>query len=174
MNVLTDSSFGIAVSYLLPGFTLLATAGVVSPTIRAWLGASPADAPTVGGFLYATLASLSLGLICSTVRWLVLDSLHHATGIRSRSVDFSRLQEHVTAFRVLVADYYVYYKFHGNMLIALAIAYSVWRWNVTGHAPFNGFDLLFVAIEVVLYAGSRDTLAKYYDRRSQLLSSRKR
>lgn len=169
MNALTDSSFRLTASYLLPGFILLESIGFVSPTVRTWLATSSEGAPTAGGFVYATLGSLALGLILSTVRWLLIDSLHHATGIRPPVRDYSKLQDQVAAFNVLVTDHYSYYKFHANMLIALALGFPIWRLYTDG-PPFPSFrDALFVVLEIILFVGSRDTLWNYYSRLRQVL-----
>ena len=124
MNVLTDSSFGLTIAYLLPGFTSLWGLAVLSPTIRSWLGTPSSDAPSLGGFLYVTVASLTAGLILSTLRWLILDWLHTSTGLKPPRRDFSRLQEQGAAFSILVADLYRYYQFYGNMMFAVAFTYG--------------------------------------------------
>jgi hypothetical protein len=81
VQVLTDSSFGLTIAYLLPGFTTLCGVAVVSPTVRVWLGATATDSPTLGGFLYVTVGSLTAGLFLSTLRWLILDTVHHWSGV---------------------------------------------------------------------------------------------
>lgn len=171
VNVLTDSSFGLTIAYLLPGFTSLWGLAALSPTIRAWLGTPSADAPSLGGFLYVTVASLTAGLILSTLRWLVLDSVHHATGLKPPKRDFSRLQERGAAFSTLVSDLYRYYQFYGNMSFAIAVTYVLWRGQ--GILPIDELwsDVLFILLELLLLAGSRDTLRKYYERSKQVLAT---
>ena len=55
-----------------------------------------------GGFLYITIASVSAGLIVSTVRWAVVDALHALTGIRQPSWDFASLRDNVAAYDKLI------------------------------------------------------------------------
>jgi hypothetical protein len=170
VNVLTESSFGLTIAYLLPGFVSLWGLSLVSPTVRAWLGSSSLNAPTLGGFLYVTIGSLTAGLILSTVRWLLLDSLHHATGLKQPQRDFSRLQEQILAFSTVVADHYRYYQFYGNMLFAAGFSYILWL----TYRPAEGLHAIpllgFLLLEGILFLGSRDTLHKYYDRLRQILA----
>src|SRR5690349_20986113 len=91
-------NFGLLIAFLLPGFVALWGVGYVSEVVRFWFGDSPDNAPSVGGFLYVTLASIVAGLTVSTVRWIVIDTFHHLTGIAPPAWDFSRLQESVAAF----------------------------------------------------------------------------
>ncbi|MEZ6146946.1 MAG: hypothetical protein R3B91_16325 [Planctomycetaceae bacterium] len=54
-----------------------------SQTLQGWLGQSSGELPTVGGFLYVTLGSIAYaGMMASTLRWLLIDTLHHWTGLR--------------------------------------------------------------------------------------------
>ena len=73
--------------------------------------------------MYVTLASLGAGLTVSAIRWALLDSLHHATGIEPPQWDFACLDERLQGFLALVENHYRYYQFYGNMFIAVAIAY---------------------------------------------------
>ena len=72
--------------------------------LRVWIAGESGSGQTVGGFLYVTLASAAAGLMTSTVRWALIDTIHHWTGLKEPSWDFSRLQEHVAAFKLLHAN----------------------------------------------------------------------
>ena len=170
MNQVTSPTFGLVIAYLIPGF--LALSGLVPhlPTIEAWFGAPPAELPTVGGFLYVTIASVTVGLTVSTVRWLVLDYVHAQTGLRAPPLDFSRLQDNIDAFHAAVDYHYRYYQFYGNSIIALLVI-SAGRWPpwglLAGLPPcLVGFGLLFLL--VLFFCASRDALLKYYARLSVL------
>jgi hypothetical protein len=153
---------------MLPGFVALWGVSGLSRTISGWLTTGPA-VPTVGGFLYVTLASLGAGMVISTARWVLIDTLHHWTGIRPPAWDFARLPTKLDAFQLLVESHYRHYQFHANSLVALAFDYVIWR--ASGRMPGIGFtDLAFLAVGLLLLAGSRDTLRKYYRRAEALLN----
>ena len=81
MKEVSTSNFGLLIAFVLPGFTALWGAAYISPVLRSWLVGSGMTGPTVGGFLYVTLASVAAGLTVSTVRWAVIDTIHHWTGL---------------------------------------------------------------------------------------------
>lgn len=167
------NDFGLLIAYVIPGFAVLWGFSYFSPAIRTWIGQSPADTPTIAGFLYMTIAAIACGLTVSTVRWLLVDSLHHRTGIRPPDWDFMHLKEGVAAFGLLIEIHYRYYQFYANMLVALVWVYVARRlsfgfWT----AGMDASDLGFLLLAVVLFLGSRDTLQKYYRRGGQLLANR--
>jgi len=166
----STKNFGLLIAYLLPGFTTLWGLSYASDTIRLWLGNSPTSARTVDGFLYVTLASIAMGLTASTVRWLVLDTVHHWTGVPRPRWDFSRLQQNVAAYDVIVEHKYRYYQFHGNMLISLVVVYLTRRLSLGFWSASIGFvDLGYLLLGVIFFAGSRDTYHKYILRGNMLL-----
>lgn len=171
MNLLAGSQFGILIAYLIPGFTILLTASRHSSTISIWLGTFSPDPATVGGFLYVTLAAVAAGMIASTIRWLILDSMHHCTGICRPDFNFSDLHDKIDAFEYLVEVHYRFYQFYGNGLIAVLGCYADLRLS-PGSPPWGLLDAATVVVSTVLLAGSRDTLERYYDRVGQLLRAR--
>lgn len=168
-------NFGLIVAYLVPGFVVLWGAAYHSPTIRSWLLASPQQAPTVGGLVYATLASLAAGMIVSAFRWALIDTVHHRTGIRMPAWDFSLLHEKLDAYQLLVEFHYRYYQFFANILIASVFSYLAYRCAPEGsQAPWTALDIGFAVVCVVLFFTSRDALQKYYRRAGELLSTNER
>ena len=167
------TNFGLVIAFLLPGFVALWGVGYAFEPVRSWFGTSADNAPTVGGFLYVTLASVVAGLTVSTVRWLAIDTLHHYTGVALPAWDFSRLQENVAAFDVLVDIHYRFYLFYANMLIA--IVFTTLMRHLTASTSFLSLDqtdAVAVALALVFFAGSRDTLSKYYRRGEAILAQR--
>jgi len=160
MREVTGQNFGLLIAYILPGFIVLWGLSHVSTTIAGWLG-STADDPTVGGFLYVTLASVGAGLTVSTLRWLLIDSLHHHTGLQQPAWDFSRLADRTAAFDVLIEIHYRYYQAYANTVIGLPLAFSI-RWAVHGFDSWEA--LLVLSVGLLFLAASRDTLQKYYQR----------
>lgn len=123
--------------------------------------------PTIGGFLCLTIIATGLGVLCGTLRWLLIDTIHHRTGLRPARWDFSRFHELQTGYDRLTSLHYDFYQFHANGIIAVVGAYSVQR--VAGSGLGVMTDVVAVALLIVLFLGSRDTLRKYYSRLNQLL-----
>ena len=161
MKYPSEQSFGLVIAYLIPGFTALWGLSYFSDPVSSWL--SPAtNSPSVGGFLFGTIASLGAGLTVSAVRWLVVDRIHELTGLRRPSWSMSELQANIDAFKQIVQDRYRYYQFYANMLVAIPIALGA-RKVATGIWLEPALDASVVATMLVLYLASRDTLEKYYD-----------
>lgn len=173
MKDVSPGNFGVLIAFVLPGFVVLWGVSYFSATVRLWLSGA-GTTPTIGGFMFGTLASVAAGVTVSTVRWLVIDKIHYWTGIRQPHWNFSRLGQNVDAYNVLNDIHYKFYQFHANGLIALLFVYVARR---THHgiftAPFGWFDLGFALLSLVLFVGSRDTLHKYHMRVSQLLGTAK-
>jgi hypothetical protein len=172
MSTLSSHNFGLIIAYLLPGFVALWGVSYFSPAVESWIAASQQNAPTVAGFMYVTLASLAAGVTVSAVRWVLIDQLHHATGIVPPVWKFANLEDKLQGYLTLIENHYRYYQFYANMFIAAGFSCAVrclceGRKASLGVVPLAGF----IALEAVLFAGSRDTLRKYYLRTQQLLSS---
>lgn len=165
MKDVTNANFGLLIAYLLPGFVTLWGISSYSATVRSWLNGPSEGSPTVGGFLYVTLAAVAAGLFVSTIRWVVVDTLHHRTGISEAQWDFTALNKSLPAFELVIANHYRYYQFAANMLVATGFAFISSAW---AHPPHGGRAVvyvgLFVFVESVLWIGSRDSLQKYYAR----------
>jgi hypothetical protein len=157
----TESSFnnfGLLIAYVLPGFTALQGLPFLAAD-------SAAGEATLPGLVSGTLAAVAAGLTVSAVRWLVVDTLHHHTGLRPPAWDFARLEKNAAAYQFLVQIHYWYYKFYANMVVALA-----WAAGRGGHAlDRSGVPYWFLA--ALFLWGSRDALRKYYDRAGRLLES---
>jgi hypothetical protein len=165
----TTSHFGLTIAYVVPGFITLVALSHFSPSVRAWLLPQSGSSPTVGGFLYSTLASFTSGLTLSTVRWFVLDRVHHRTGLPRPKWDFSRLQDNIDAFELAIEYHYRYYQFYGNTLVALLFVIAFPQ-ALAGFIPGNVWihRLLLSALAGLFFLASRDALWKYYGRSSAL------
>jgi hypothetical protein len=172
MNTLSNENFGLVIAYILPGFVALWGVSFFSPTVESWITVSQQGAPTVAGFMYVTLASIGTGLTVSGVRWLIIDSIHHVTGLVRPAWKFVNLDDKLKGFITLNEAHYRYYQFFSGMFVAVAFTYSAWLvWNGKGLRAVGWANLHFVVLETVLFANSRDTLAKYYSRVAQLLGT---
>lgn len=112
IHSVTNDTFGPLIAYLVPGATALFGLSPFIPAVQSWFASTPGDAPTIGGFLYLTVASLAMGMTVSAVRWVVVDTLHARTGLRSPPLDFSRLGPNVAAMQLLIEIHYRHYQFY--------------------------------------------------------------
>src|SRR6185437_14063090 len=144
------------IAYILPGGVCLLGFSGISEPVRSWIVAAPAQGPTFGGFLYLTLAALAAGLTVSAVRWLLLDSLHHLTGVRRPRFDDAKLPDRLEAFNYIVENHYRYYQFYSNTLLAVVLAYVARRLGVSSAPDFRvSYDIGICVLCGVLFFGSR-------------------
>ncbi len=163
-------NFGLLIAYVIPGFIALWGLSFTSEPVRVWLEGSTAAGPTFGGAVYVLLASIACGLVANALRWVLLDSIHHRTGLPHPDWDDSRLQEHLEAFDYLVENHYRYYQFYGASLVATLVAYAAWR--LSGARGVSGFAELAVSVLTWVYlVSSRDALSKYYSGTALLLGT---
>lgn len=171
MSDVSRANFGPLVAYLVPGATVLLGFSQFSPVLQSWFAATATDVPTIGGFLYLTVASIAAGMTVNAIRWVTMDTVHRLTGIGLPALDFSRLGPNVEAFSLLIEIHYHHYQFHANMVVATAIAYICYRVRQGVFSPVGLVDVGFIVLEAIFFAMSRDTLRKYYTRSAQLLSA---
>jgi len=172
---ITSRNFGLLIAYVLPGSVALWACSFLSPSLRQWLVTSSMQpgGVTVGGFLYLTLASVASGLTVSTIRWLVVDRIHQLTGIGRPEWDDSKLQEKLDAFDALIENHYRYYQFYANMLVSMMLLVLNYHLSlVTAPVMPEWFDEVMAMVATLFWAGSRDTLRRYYNRAYILLGCR--
>ncbi len=175
MRELRRDNFGLLIAYILPGSVALWGAAYHVEAVALWLRAAPREAPSIGGFLYATLASTALGLVISAVRWALVDRVLARAGVRQPDWDFERFAERLPAYEWLVANHYRYYQFYANLLVALAGAYASRLCAVPSVGAREALlAVAFGLTEAVLFAGAKDTLGKYYARTEALLARGRR
>jgi hypothetical protein len=169
MNETSSKQFGLIVAYLLPGFIALAGIAPLARTVRDWLRPTIQGDLGIGSTAYAVMAALTAGMIASCFRWLLIDHVHHWTGLPRPPLDSSPLAENLGAFNYLVESHYRYYQFYGNTLVAMVWTYSIHRWLRTSPLLGFGTDRGILILCAVLFAGSRDALTKYRYRSRQLV-----
>lgn len=174
MKDVSAQNFGYLIAFVLPGFLIVLSAAQVSPVVEHWLETGPkagSTALTVGGFLYVTLASVAAGIVASTLRWLVIDSLHHVTGIPPPAWEDGRLQEKLDAFEALVSAHYRWYQHYANSLVSIGVFLAA-RHAVNGGRGLERVDIVLGGVTILYWLGSRDTLRRYYARATRLLGER--
>lgn len=154
MNTVSDRNFGLLIAYLVPGFTALWGVSYFSETLSTWLNGSTADGPTIGGFLDVTLAAVASGMTVSTIRRALIDTLHHATGIKKPDWDFAKLQQHCDAYDRLETNHYRFYQFYAAMVISLFLCWGSWRISTGLLQLPNLTDLAFIVLIAIFFAGS--------------------
>jgi len=160
MSPLSSENFGLIIAYILPGFVALWGVSYFSPTVESWIVASQEGAPTIAGFMYVTLASLGMGLTVSGIRWAVIDSIHHLTGLTRPAWKFVNLDDKLQGFLTLNEAHYRFYQHYANTFVAVAFTYSAWLVSDGKGLRSAGWaNLHFAILEIVLFANSRDTLA---------------
>jgi hypothetical protein len=169
MTEVSIKQFGLLVAYVLPGFIGLAGLAPILPVISRWLFPSDHVGLDIAPPIYALMAATALGLILTAFRWMILDHALAWMGVKRPVWDDRQLSQELSGFDYLVQNHFRYYEFFGNVLIALVITYVLNR--VLGTLPFLGFgtDLGMLVLVLVLFAASRDTLAKYYTRTGRLI-----
>jgi len=168
MSALASENFGVVIAYIIPGTAVLYSFRGDSGLVDLWFAGNPVTSPTVAGFLFVSLAAVAVGLVLSTIRWLVLDTLHHHTGMPPPQRDFRILADRVEAFQTLVENRYRYYQFYGNSLVALLVILPGQLWaNRLNWSQIFGLAIL----GLILFLGSRSSLAGYYKESAQLLGS---
>lgn len=171
VHSVSNANFGPLIAYLVPGATVLAGFSHFSPLLQGWFARGTATTPTIGGFLYLTVASIAVGMTVSAVRWALLDTLHAHTKLPMPQLDFSRLGYNVEAYSLLIDIHYRHYLFYGNMCVATAVAYACYRMHSGSAWPLGWPDVAFAFLEVVFFLTSRDTLRRYFTRSKQLLGA---
>lgn len=169
MTGLSDQNFGIIIAYLLPGMIVLWGVSFQYETVAIWFyGDGTSEHSSIGGFLYSTVCSLLVGLFCTTLRWMIVDPIHHFSGIHRPTWNYAKLQANIEAYTRLEENHYRYYQFYANSLVAWFIAYGFWRFS-ENPVILGPHDIGFLFLSFVLFMGSRDTLLKYYNRVEFLL-----
>jgi hypothetical protein len=162
----TEKNFGVIIAFLIPGFLLLWGLSYSRTDLASWLlNMSNKDAPLIGSFLYATIASLALGLLASAVRAAVFDPfLYHITRLRSPNINAAKFKNKDTleAFNAAIENHYRYYQYYANSLVAIAIAAAYYLANKG--LPSTTITIFGIIIIVILGWVSREELRSFNER----------
>ncbi|MCA9041927.1 MAG: hypothetical protein KDA65_16350 [Planctomycetaceae bacterium] len=170
MKTISHQNFGILIAYILPGFVTLYGIGFLSVTVQGWLAVNPAEAPTIAGFLYVTVASLGIGVVLNTVRRHTLDLFHQWTGIRQANWNYKELQENIAAIEFIIANQFRFHQFHGNLFLALPVPFTAYAWSQSFESWW--WCGLFLIMEGIVFLGSRDCYRNYCRRLEEILGTR--
>ncbi len=165
-NSLND--FGLVIAYVIPGFAFLFGCSAYVHDLHALKQALDIGSLTVAALVILIILAVASGLLVQTIRWLLIDSIHHNSGIKPGSWDFKYLSEQMMAFERLTENHYRFYQFYSGMVVSL-----VWilgnRVSRVG-ALFESTNILLLGLSILMFLGSRDTLRKYYQRLNSILT----
>lgn len=170
----TRENFGYLIAYVIPGFVVVSIFAGRFDVVRDWLGFSATfTGPTVGGFLYVTIASVTAGMLLGALRWATLDPIHQHTGLKQPPRDYASMHGKTTTFHYLVEVHYRYYEFYGHMLLSVLVGLIDSRHLslVLGLPTVVVFVTLF-STALLLFFASRDALKNYYERTHAILRSK--
>ena len=162
--------FGLVIAYVIPGFIALWGMRPYVPTLDAWLTPSESLPAGIESVVFVTLLAIGAGMTASAARWLFIDSIHHAMGLRRPQWNDSALAANLAAFESLVDAHYRFYQFHANAIIAIVIWYVLTL--VSGgfaHGTSVTWTLVAASTIAMFFATSRNNLSQYYRRASRLL-----
>lgn len=165
-----NKQFGLLIAYVLPGFIGLGGVALIVPSVARWL--QPFDFEGLSGIgppVYAVLSAITVGMILSCIRWLIIDHAMFAIGIRPPQWNPAQLEAHLASFTYLVESHYRYYQFYANSVVALDWTYIAYRTMSASSWLGRKSDFAIIALSAVLLVGARDALAKYYRRTTQLV-----
>lgn len=157
---------GVVIAFVAPGFVAFLALSYHMPTARAWLDAASVSDQGVGVFLFVLLASLSIGLVVSGVRALVIDNVlrWRALGrfvVPTYTVDWRQIDEQKLTVLITVRDaYYRFYQFYANTLVAL-LFWTFSRVYVDGPSLPWPMWILVLAVLGTLLSSARDALSSY-------------
>ena len=164
-----SSSFGLIVAYVLPGFIGLAGVVPLVPAVGQWLQPVAQGDLGFGPPIYALLSAITVGMIVSCFRWMIVDQVLKWTGVPKSVRGYENLPEKLDAVDYLVKGHYHFYQFYANSLVALVWAYSLNRFMGTIPLLGLGTDLGVLILCAGLLTGSRDALMKYRQKAGRLL-----
>jgi hypothetical protein len=170
MKDVTEKNFGVIIAFLVPGFLLLWGLSYSRPELGKWLfDMGGKDAPVIGSFLYATIASLALGLLISAIREAIFDVfLYEVTRLQRPQIKSASLgnKEKLEGFKEAIENHYRYYQYYANSMIAIAIA-AAYYWRVKG-LPSWTLTISVIVIILILGYVSRIELGSFNKRAADI------
>lgn len=168
----TERAFGLVIAFLLPGFLVLWGCSLSSTYLQNWILTSGAsNAPTVGGFLYVTLASLSVGILLSAFRWATIEqALYSVGGVKRSRASEEKLSNPgtLTAYQDKIDNYYRYYQCYAHSSLAILSAYLFNQFTACRNQSLIFLALVLLTVGLLL-AKARDELISFSVIREELL-----
>jgi hypothetical protein len=162
----TNFDFGVVIAFIAPGFLAFHAASYHFPTADAWMSAVSDKDQSVGLFLFVLLASLSLGLVVSGIRALMIDTLICWSflgkfAVPRSTLDWSRIDEKNLPVLLAIRDnHYRYYQFYANTLVAMVLWMLARGSSSMPALSWPKWTLMLVAT-AALFLSARDALNRY-------------
>lgn len=168
MKDIREKNFGVIIAFWLPGFLFLWGLSYSWPLVATWLAKSnDTNAPTIGGFLCATLASLAVGLLINAVRWAVVQKVlfHGITRLHRAAINYENLKNKdvLSAFQAAVENNYRYYEYYSNAFVAIVGAFVSYLLNQKESPSLTLLTVMGV-VPLILIIASRNELQKFNER----------
>jgi hypothetical protein len=159
--------FGLVIGIVIPGFVGMYAVSFFVPPVAVWLGVVASQDTSVGGFLFALLASIGMGLFIGGLRAFVMDRQF----VTRPSLDVSKRNSEPVeaAYGNIKADHYPYYQFYSGMVFALGFLYLSWLSTWPSTTRVVVVTLLLAAAEGILYWSAVDAMERYQRKREKLL-----
>jgi hypothetical protein len=153
--------FGLTIAFLAPGLLGVYALSFFAPPVADWLALAPQQDVNFGGFLFALIASIGMGVFVSGLRCLTLDKVMP----ECPPTDYAKLadpdvQRVVEFARV---HHYQFYQFYSNTIWALALVFAAWWWTADPRPQWLAVGARFGALLVVggvLFFSARDCWLK--------------
>ena len=163
-------NIGIILAYVAPG--IIAVLGVIhaSERLRSWFVAQ--SGPTLGGAFLLLLAALSAGLFADAITNLVIEPIHHETGVKQGVWSYAALTEQRFAqFEGIVQNHFRYHQFYANTFTCILFAYLA---TIRARRPRRPrwLDLGVVVLLAIAWMASRTELQESHMAMQELLSTK--
>ena len=158
MKDITTTSFGLLITYLLPGLACLICVSFWLPPFQEMLRSFVKSDSDVGSFLFVLLVSLILGLVLNAIRWAVYEKMF----LRKRHLPshyFAEISKNdrLLAVHTTIDENFRYHQFYGNLSLVLpAFGFAMLTRISVTHGPLALLSVvlasLFIEVVVVCIA----------------------
>jgi hypothetical protein len=141
-----------------------------APPVADWFGLAAQQDVKLGGFLFAFIASIGMGVFISGLRWLVLDWVMP----KCPTLDYAKLGDPnvENALEFARVHHYQFYQFYSNTLCALVLVFAAWWWTSSPRPQWSAVGMRFGMLAVtctVLFLSARDCMQKHDEKVTPVL-----
>ncbi len=172
MKDITTTSFGLVIAYLLPGITSLYGLSFWFSDLEKMFRSFLTAESSVGLFLIVVLASLVMGLVVNSARWLLFERSESDSLQKEDLGNLGTDKVILEAYLARIDENFRYHQAYGGLAIALPFLFSGWLWNswssLSGLQIFRSLVATF-AIEVITVAAAFESLKRYTEGSREIL-----